>query len=211
MPLTKELGGISTLIKVLAAIAALFPGIAALAGVIDIPPTLKDLISMMFFSVGLITFIVILLLRRRIAAMSNGIAAVLGLTGIVFGVICAVSAYLFANSHIIRLSVEGEDEIKHVILPLNPSGDLIAVRDAYSGDWEEALHNSPMAPTIINKMEEQQASAVALLIFLMIVGETLLIAPIVAGAWKISAAEGGIGEPTQSSDAAKPDPVAANE
>ncbi len=172
-------------IKGAAALIALFPGIAVIFGLVDIPPTLVDLVKVISFSVGVIVLLAVFLLRERIVATSNVRAAVIGVIAVLIGAASLTSYYQFANRHTVVIPVEGTNQVTRYIIPLNPSRDILDLVDIFGGDYDEALRMSPEAETLKLRMRDESGSSIVIIIMLLVLSQVFLIAPVVAAAWKL--------------------------
>ena len=56
----------------------------------------------------------------------------------------------------------------------------------YRGDYAEALVTSARAERLRQRMEEESGSAVALMVALMVIAQTLLVGGLVVGGWKLT-------------------------
>lgn len=172
-------------IKGAAALIALFPGVAIIFGLVDVPPTLIDLVKVISFSVGIIVLLAVFLLRATIVAMSNVRAAIFGVIAVLIGAASLTSYYQFANAHTVVIPVEGTSEVTRHIIPLNPTRDIQDRVEIFGGDYDEALRMSPEAETLKLKMREQSGSSIIIMILLLVLSQVFLIAPVVAAAWKL--------------------------
>jgi hypothetical protein len=170
-------------IKGMAALVALFPGAAIIFGLVDIPPTLIDLVKVISFSVSLIVLIAVFLLRARIVAMSNDRAAIIAVVAVLIGAASLTFYYQFANAHTVNIGTE-DDPDRHIV-PLNPSAEIHAQVDLFGGDYGEALRMGPEPETLKLLMRRESATSVIVMIVLLVLSQVFLIAPVVGAAWKL--------------------------
>lgn len=172
-------------IKGAAALIALFPGVAMMLDLVDIPPTVAQLVTIISFSVGIIVLLGVFLLRDRIVAMTNDRAAIIGVVAVLIGAASLTGYFLFAGTHAVAIPVEGTDRVDHYVIPYSPSPGLQAKVDIFDGDWDEALRMSPAAESMKIEMRENQGSSVIIMVLLLVLSQVFLIAPVVAAAWKL--------------------------
>ena len=189
-------------IKSAAALIALFPGLAIIFGLVDIPPTLADLVKVISFSVSVIVLIAVFLLRDRIVAMSNERAAIIGVIAVLIGAASLTFYYRFADKHTVVIPIPSTQEVERHIIPLNPSREILDRVAIYSGDYDETLRMHPDAELLKDEMKDQAGSAVIIMILLLVLSQLFLIAPVVAAAWKL------VGAPALGEDGAAARPAA---
>src|SRR3546814_11657416 len=80
------------LIKAVAGILALLPGVAILLGLVDIPPDLEDLINYISFSISIVTILAVMLLTPAIDKVRPSLADVII-------VVCSAACAVSATSH----------------------------------------------------------------------------------------------------------------
>jgi hypothetical protein len=200
------MGGLNTvgnLIRGVAALIAIFPAAAVVFGLVDVPPTLIQLVKIISFSVSLIVLLGVFLLRSWILALSNGRAALLGLVAVALGAISLTTYYQYANGHTIVIE-ENPPKDRYFIVPLNPSEAILSRVRPFGGDYEEALRMSTQRETLAALMERQRSSSLAVMILLLVVSQVLLVAPVVAAAWKLAGTPALLPEP----GATRTDPLA---
>ena len=182
--LSDRLGGLATLIKAVIGLLALLPGVAVLTGLIDIPPSLVDLVKALSIFAGIAVLIAILLLSGTIRALSGRTVALLTLSAVVLGGGFAVAYRAVAARQVVV--VETGREVERFVVPLTPSAEIRRLVAPYGGDYAEALMTSVRAERLHQLMEEESGSAVALMIALMVVAQTLMVGGIVVGGWKLA-------------------------
>ena len=174
---------VSNLLKGLVALVAVFSGVAALLGIVDIPPTLVTLVRAIAFSVLLVVLIAVFLFRRRISRIPRGKVAIWALVGVCLGATCATGYYRFANQYT-AIPIPGGEE--RYVVPLWPKDDIRRIVDPEGGDYEEALRSSPARMDLRELMQEQSGSTIFLMILLLVISEVLLVAPVVAAGWRLA-------------------------
>jgi hypothetical protein len=189
MPTLKQrIESVGTLIKVLVALLALMPGIAVLTGLIDIPPTLVQLVKGLSFFVSIVVLIAILLVSQRIRKLPGTTVAILAGLAVLLGSGAAVGYWMFASRHIVVIQSsgqEGDEETARYVVPLRPSAEMQRLVAPYNGDYAEALETSIQRPRLRQLMEEQAGGSAALMIVWLVLAQTLLVGGIAAGAWRL--------------------------
>lgn len=182
--LTERLGGLSSLIKAAIGLLALLPGVAVLTGLIDIPPTLVELVKALSVFVGIGVLIAIMLLSETIRRLNGRTVALMTVSAIVLGAGFAVAYRAVATRQVVIVAMG--DQIERFVVPLVPSEEIGRLVGPYGGDYAEALMTSVRAERLRQLMEEESGSAVALLVALMVAAQTLMIGGIVVGGWKLT-------------------------
>lgn len=190
MPALKDrFESLGTLIKTLIALVALLPGIAVLTGLVNIPPTLVQLVKFLSVFVSLAVMIAVFLMERRLAAMRLSMVAAVALVAVIVGCTSAVEYWAFANRHIVVLK-EGS-EVSRFVVPLRPSADIQRLMIPYDGDYAEALETSVHKERLAQLMEKESATSVAVMVLLLVLSQTLLLFGVVAGAWRLTMRDTG--------------------
>lgn len=179
------------LIKIAAALVALLPSVAVLAGLVEIPPSLGTLIRFTCGSIGVVIVFAVVLLSDVIKRMSGTIAATLILLASVGGVAAATGYWMFARQHIIE-QPDGDGD--PIIIPLRPSAELRALLEPYGSDYSEAIATSIQRERINELLMDESAGSIAVMVALLLTGQSLIIAAFVLGAWKISEVDGAAHE-----------------
>ncbi|HEY9553133.1 hypothetical protein [Allosphingosinicella sp.] len=172
------------LIKAVAGILALLPGVAILLGLVDIPPDLEDLINYISFSISIVTILAVMLLTPAIDKVRPSLAAVIIVVCAAAGAVSATSYRSFAQSHIVSIPV-GEEVERHVI-PLNPSAEIRQLMEPYSWDYVEALQTHVQRVRLKELMARDSGGSTARMILLLVLAQTLIVGAIVFGAWKLA-------------------------
>lgn len=190
MSIIERVRNASSLIKAVGAVIVLFPGIAVLIGIVDIPPSLADMVNLIAYSVCAAVLLVVFLLDDRIRRMSNLRAALLGIGGVVLGSACVLVYFDFANDHVVEISAPEGAENKF-ITPRTPKREILEIVDpAVPGDpsiteYKTALEGSVQNERLKELMKDHSGSSMLVMIILLVLSEVLLIAPVVAIAWKL--------------------------
>jgi hypothetical protein len=181
-----QIGRAGKIIKAVAVLLGLLPGIALLLGLVDIPPSLADLIKFLTFAVSIGVVICIMLLRDRIRRLTSKKAAILVVTAVLTGAAFATAYMIVAQDQIVVISTGAG--IERYVKPLDPSADIQDIMRDYRGDYGEALATSVRNAELSALMEQESGSAIVLLILLLVAGQVLLVSGIVGGAWKLAGA-----------------------
>ena len=182
--LTGRLEKVGTLVKAIAALLALLPGIAMLLGLVAIPPSIVDLAKYVSLSVSIVVVLVVMLLSDSIRSWrAPVIAAVIGVCAIA-GAGLAVFYLTFTSDHVVVVG-SGEQAVHHIV-PLNPSAEVERMILPYGGDYLEALNTSIDRQQLADAMQKERRSAVFIIVALLIGAQTFVISAIVLGAWKLT-------------------------
>jgi len=183
----KSFDTVGAVIKGVAAIYALFPGIAVLSGLVAIPPSLADMVKVISFSVSGIVLISVFMLGDRMRHLSKERAAIFSLIAVLIGAACVGGYFQFANRHTVEIQVTAT-ETKTLIIPLNPSRDILELVEPDNYDYRITLQTSPERERLKRMMMAESWSSMAIMILLLILSEVLLVAPVVAAAWILAGA-----------------------
>ena len=185
--LTRRLATLSNLIKAMIAVLALLPGAAVLTGLIDIPPTLVELVKALSVFAGIGILIAILLLSDSIRRLGGRTVAVLTLASVLLGGGFAMGYRSVASRQVVVVTTDAG--IERFVIPLAPSDEIARLVLPYRDDYAEALMTSVRAERLRQLMEEESGSAVALMVVLMVLAQTLLVGGLLVGGWKLAMAD----------------------
>ena len=187
MPLKEQIDRLGGIIKALAAVIALLPGIAVLTGLVDIPPTLAQLVQMLSFVISILVLIVTILLTERLRRLRAEMAVVLIALAAVTGAVLATAYFQFAQGHIAYGEAGGEEA--RYLIPLDPSPRVRQIVAPYGDDYDEALQTSLERRELARLLEREGGGSAAVMIILMVLAQALLIGAVVAGAWKLTSGD----------------------
>ena len=196
--LNERIDSLSWLIKAVGALIALLPGIAILLGLVDIPPDLHDLIQYISFAISVVVILVVMLLTQSIQRLGRGMAVAIIIGCVIGGSVSAVAYWDYASSHII--SIAGPEGSQIHVIPDHPSPALRALVQPYAFDYEEALQTHVQRARIAYLMAHESSGTTAKIILYLVLAQTLTIAAIVFGAWKLT---GSIGKSAKAHRKAK--------
>ena len=117
--LTGQVGKLTTLIKALVGVLALVPGVAVLTGLVDIPPTLVELVKALSVFAGLGVLVAILLLSDSIARLTGKRVALLTVAAVIAGAGFALAYRTVASRQVVV--VEVGEQTERFVIPLAPS------------------------------------------------------------------------------------------
>lgn len=182
----------SALIKGAAAVVALMPGVAALLGVVEVPPSIDALVRFISVFVSLACVFSIALFKASIRKARGATVAITVLAMAIGAAGFATSYFLFARSHVIRL-VENAGNTEIYLIPLAPSPAIVSIMAPYDGDYVEALETSSQRLILRQELQEQSGSTAAILVGLLILAQAISIGAVMLGAWKLTSPEAGRG------------------
>ncbi len=189
MPIADRIGAMGNVIKAAAAVVATLPGVAILTGLIPIPKELTTVVTFICAFVGIACILSVVLLSQAIsrAKPARFVAAVLILA--VVGSTTSASYYLFAKRLVVVIEDGESGKSSAHIIPLSPSKKLVQLLGPYPDDYREALETSGQRFRLMDYMNRENASAVALLILLLVLSQALLVSAIAVAAWRIAEAD----------------------
>lgn len=180
--MNEEISAVGRIIQAITALLGLMPAIAVLAGLVDIPPDLADLIRVLTFFASAAVILGIILMRGTIRRAKAGPMAGFVLGAILLGSVAATSYWLLAVDHIV--TIRYGDKVERDVVPLHPTRRITDVRDAFGGSYEQALVTYPQRDDLRRWMREESKSASVLLLFLLVAANVLLVSGLVVGAWR---------------------------
>ena len=190
-PTVRQFEYVGAIIKGIAAIYALFPGIAILYGLVEIPPTLVDMVKIIAFSVSGIVLLSVFLLDSQIRRLRPARAVVYSVIGVLLGAVCVVTFFSFANQHAIVVE-NSRGEEQHFITPLTPSQEIIRIvhprvpNAPTPHEYKRAMQIEPEREHLKELVRRASLWTTVIIIVLLVLSEVLLIAPLVAAAWRLA-------------------------
>lgn len=188
-PIDAQLDATGKLIKGLAALLSLFPAIALLFGLVDIPPSLSDIIKALSFFASLGVLLAVVMYSVPIQKMKRGIAVAVVLGTVLTGSVAAISYWFVAQRHVLSTTVPTEKgtRIDRIIVPLNPSARVQELVRPFNGDYREAVYAGARGKELRRLLDAESTSAIVLMLVLLLSANVLLVLGVVTGAWKAAA------------------------
>ncbi|WP_341711271.1 hypothetical protein [Erythrobacter sp.] len=174
------------LIKAIAGLAALLPSFLLLKGVVQIPPDVDDLITVISGAVGLVVIVVVLLATRWVDATRNMWIGVGALLAVIVGAGLAVAYFDYAGDHIVVIPAEDEEDSERIVIPHAPSEELQALVRPYGGDYVEAMQLHVRRDRIRQLVESENTGATVRIILLLVLAQILATGGLVLGLWKLA-------------------------
>jgi hypothetical protein len=193
MSVVDRIKNAGTIVKAVIGLMTLFPGIAILTGLVEIPPTVGNMIYVISFSVSVLVILSIFLLTDRIQKLSNGRAVAYALAALIGGGVCLTFYVPYATSNLVPF-LKDDGTADRVLKPRSPSGEILrSVMHEDPGhptvaEYTAALQMAPNRVPLRQMMVSQSWSTMAMMLLLLVLSEALLIAPVVGLAWKLAGA-----------------------
>lgn len=187
----------SGLLKAVGGFVAALPPLAVITGLVDIPPTLGQLVKLITVPISIVVVVLIFVLGPSIVRMSAKHAAITFGGCVLFGALATVFYYNFAGAHV----VAARDQ--PVVIPLNPSVEIRTIMEPYDEDYAEALENASDNERLRVLMEREAGSAVAVMVLMMVLAQVLMVAGMVGAIWKIVVDQEAIRQTASSSATGK--------
>jgi hypothetical protein len=175
-----------SVIKSAAALVALLPGIAALLGLVQIPPSIGNLVAFITVFVGLSCVMATAMLTNQIRRTRGRTMAIIVMVLALAGASLATAYYLCANRFIVAMPEPEPATGRLVVIPLNPERELRDLVAVYDDDYQEALATSSQRQTIARLMDRESAGTTILLVVLLVCAQALSTSAVVIGAWKVA-------------------------
>ncbi len=191
------------LIKGIAALIGFVPVAVLLFGLVEIPPSLSNLIKVLSFFISTAAIISIIMLRSSIRRFSDTVAAGIIMAVILLGSISAICYWRVADKHVLVTRVGTSDILDRVVLPLNPSPEIqhlvepFKPRNGYRAakeSYRAAIYTGRRGSELRSMIEQENTSAIILMLVLLVSANVLLVFGIVAGAWKIAEARSPVSQ-----------------
>jgi hypothetical protein len=177
--LRARIGSMGNLVKAVIAFLALLPSVAVITDMIDIPPSLGQLVKIVTVPVSVVAIIGLFAQRRTIRRWSGRKAAIVFGCCALFGSAAAVSYYFFAEAHVF------EYQGARMVSPIGPSAEIRNIIEPWDDRYDQALDNSPYKDRLQDLLKEESALAVIVMILLMAACQLLLVTAMVGSAWKL--------------------------
>jgi hypothetical protein len=151
-------------------ILGLIPTAAVLTGIIDIPPSLQQLLGLVTAVVGIGTVVLVLLLQDKLQSLSRATLGTLLAACLLVGCGTAAFYYEFAKSHV--ADYRGD----MLVLPLHWPAELTRiVNQGYGGDVEAALNNSNRGRYLHQLIEAHNGSSTFVFVLLLVLSQFLIV------------------------------------
>lgn len=148
----------------------LLPTAAVLTGIIDIPPSLKQLLSLVSGVVGVGTVVIVLVLQDVLQRLDRRRLSMVLAGCLVIGCAMAFLYYDFAGKHVAKY--RGET----IVLPLHePAALHNIVQDGYGGDFEAALNSPNRGRYVYQLVEANNGVSTFLFVVLLMVSQFLIV------------------------------------
>src|SRR3954469_8282209 len=128
-----KITSVGNVLKVALVILSLIPSVAVLAGLIDIPPSLQQLVQIVTVPVSIVAVTATLVLADEIGRWSYRKAVAIFVAAAVLGASSAVGYFLFAG----RCVIEYKDE--RIVAPIHPSKRIRDIIAVYDNQYDQAL------------------------------------------------------------------------
>ncbi|GAA0640744.1 hypothetical protein [Brevundimonas lenta] len=175
---------VENVVKGVVSLIALLPGLALITRAIQLPLDLQQLMGGLALTAGVLVVLAVYLFGgrlKRLSAQKVGIAVLaLGVVGLA----TSVYAFSYIGEHTIERSVDGETV--QLVVPDRPTGQLATDMVYYQGDYVEAMHDPINGGRIARDIHAQAKPTLWAMIFWYTVAQTLLLAAMVLGAWKVA-------------------------
>lgn len=181
---SEQLKEASGLLKGTGLLLAALPPLAVITGLVSIPPTLGQLVKLVTVPISIVVVLIIFILGESISRLSPLRSVLIFGSLVVAGAAASVAYFAFAGSHIVS-GVDGP-----VVVPLQPSTQITEIVAPYDWDWEEALEHSADNERLAELMRQESASAVVLMVLLMVLAQVLMVAGMVGALWNIVVSQG---------------------
>jgi DMSO/TMAO reductase YedYZ heme-binding membrane subunit len=203
MSIIERIQSAGNVVKAVIGLMALFPGIAVLIALVDIPPSLGQTIKVIAFSVCVVVVLSVFLLDDWLARLRRKLAIVGALLGVIAGAACLQAYRGFAQAHVVEINAPPPHNL--YIAPRTPSQDILNIVDPVSPgrptviEYRQALGGSNNSDQLKQLMDQESGWTTVIMIALLILSEVLLIAPVVALVWKLASSDStdGAGPPAR--------------
>jgi len=191
MSIIERIQNAGLIVKGILALMVLLPSLTVFLKLVDIPPTVGGVIYIIGTCVSIAVILSIILLTDVIERMSNTKLVICSGLALAMGSFCLTQYAPFAFSHLVPFVREDGNAAK-VLAPMSPSEDIL----------KHVPHRTPGRPTVSEYTDALQMAAesdelerlmaraswrtMVVMLLLLVCSEVLLIAPIVALAWKLA-------------------------
>lgn len=192
MSLIDRLKNAGLLVKGVLALLALCPGVALFVGLVDIPPSVGRLIYLISFFFSVLAILAIVTLSDWVQKIGNGAAVAIAALSIAAGVTCLVYYIPYSNEHVLDILDDQNRVVDKVLTPSAPSPAILRIvrhrdpgRPTHS-EYQDAFAQANEPDILKDRLVAETWDVMAIMLLLLIGSEVLLIAPIVALAWRLA-------------------------
>jgi len=183
-----SIASVSNVIKGVAGLIAILPGIALVTNAIVLPLTLQQFLGGLALALGVVIILAIYLFGQRLHRMKPQRVGAMVIAMAVAGAGIAMLCSGVANTYVLKRSVG--DGVEMRVMPLRPTGQLAADLESFGGDYDEALRHPVIGARVATEMDRQDGPTILLLSVSFLLAQALLLSAIVTGAWKLANALG---------------------
>lgn len=192
MSIIERLKNAGLVVKGILALLALCPGVALFVGLVDIPPSVGRLIYLISFFFSVLAILAIVTLSDWVQKLGNGTAIAVAAISITAGVICLVIYIPYSNRHVLDILDDQNRVVDKVLTPSAPSQAILGmVKHRQPGqpthsEYQDAFAQGNEPDVLKSQLVAETWDVMAIMLLLLIGSEVLLIAPIVALAWRLA-------------------------
>lgn len=175
------------MIKGTGGLVALFPGIAYLTGIVQLPAAMVNTASLCAFSLSIVVIIAVFQSSAAIDRLRSGRANLIAILAVVLGVIAAISYSEFAESH--TVNVEQDRRTVKYVIPHAPTQRFLD--EYFETDNPTKLNYESILTTgnyqlFVDPLHAESRPTRYIMYFLLLAAQLLLIVPVVAAASKLA-------------------------
>lgn len=192
MSLVERLKNAGLLVKGILALLALCPGVALFVGLVDIPPSVGRLIYLISFFFSVLAILAIITFSDWVQKLGNGAAIAIAAISITAGVICLVRYIPYSNEHVLDILDDQQRVVDKVLTPSSPSPAILGIvkhrrpGQPTHSEYQDAFAMANEPGDLKKQLAAETWDVMAIMLLLLIGSEVLLIAPIVALAWRLA-------------------------
>jgi hypothetical protein len=192
MSLIERLKNADLVVKGVLAVLALFPSALLFVGLVEIPPSVGRLIYLISFFFSVLAILAIVTLGNWVQKLGNGAAIAVAAISITAGVICLIFYIPYSNRHVLEIRDDQQEVVDKVLTPSSPSEAILEIvkhrrpGQPTHSEYRDAFAMADEPDDLRKQLVAETWGVMTIMLLLLIGSEVLLIAPIVALAWRLA-------------------------
>lgn len=189
MPVSDQIEGAGKAIKAIGAVIALFPGMAYLVGIVELPASMVTTVTIVAFSVSTVVLIAVFLLGDWIRLLSKRRAIIYSVSAVILGGLIVIAYSEFAQSHVVTIPPSAGSPKISFVTPVAPSDaflESMGTGHPTKANYEDAYFAAADIPIFREDLHRESLWTRLIMYLLLLLSQILLIAPVVAAAWKLA-------------------------
>jgi hypothetical protein len=189
MPVTDQIDAAGKAIKAIVAVIAIFPGMAYLTGIVELPASMVKTVTIIAFSVSAVVLLAVFQLGDWIRALSKRRAITYSVSAVLLGGLMVIGYSEVARRHVAIVSEPGQTAVISFVTPMFPSKGFLesmATPNPTTEDYAAAYEGAADPLSFRGEVDRESLWTRLIMYLLLLASQVLLVAPVVAAAWKLA-------------------------